>query len=425
MRTIIHHIRLVDETMDTRGALLIEGGIIQGVFAADAAGEGALREGADLVIDGRDLANRGEAALMPAFVDLHAHFREPGFPEKETLESACLAAAAGGFGTAACMANTKPVIDTLAAAEALKARGDALGIIDLYPVMALSRGMAGEELSGIAALETPRCPLPAGKTPRLLSEDGKDVASDPLFLAAFAEARRLGLPVSCHCDEGGEDAAVRRAIALGKAAGAHVHIAHVSTAEAAGMIREAKAALAAEGSAAAFRLSCEATPHHLALTEDASRALGPASHGRVNPPLRTEADRRALIAALLDGTIDAVATDHAPHSAADKAAGAPGFTGLETAFAVCLGVLGPAGIDLRRLSSLMSAAPARLLALPDRGRLAPGLRADLVIAAPGAPWTVRPEALKSRGKNTPFAGRELRGKVLLTLHRGRIVFDGR
>jgi dihydroorotase len=280
------------------------------------------------------------------------------------------------------------------------------------------------------------------------------VADDALFLAALAEARRLGLPVSCHCDAGGdaaaaakqagkgraiwsrieENLATRRALDLGKRARAHLHIAHVSTAEAAAMIRAEKAALPAarEDAAEGFSLSCEATPHHLALTEAVSRALGEESHGRVNPPLRTEADRRTLVEALLDGTIDAIATDHAPHSQADKAGGAPGFTGLETAFAAAhTALLRPAagdpaaspGIDLRRLSSLMSAAPARILALPDRGRIAPGLRADLIAADPGARWRVRPEALKSRGKNTPFAGQELWGRVLLTIHGGRIVFD--
>jgi dihydroorotase len=193
---------------------------------------------------------------------------------------------------------------------------------------------------------------------------------------------------------------------------------------------------------AAFHLTCEVTPHHLALTESDARALGEESRGRVNPPLRSEDDRREIIRAVCDGTIDAIATDHAPHTGADKAAGAPGFTGLETAFGVSYTTLvrdktgqGDAGhgdsgydnagegISLSRLSSLMSAAPARILGLGDRGRIAAGFRADLILVDPEARWQVRPEAGRSRAGNSPFAGRELRGRVLLTLRGGRVVFQ--
>jgi dihydroorotase len=275
----------------------------------------------------------------------------------------------------------------------------------------------------------------------MLSEDGRDVIDESLFLAALKEARRLGLPVSCHCDFGGTEAeaakqrgdarriwsrieeinAVRRVIALGKKAGCHIHIAHVSTAEAAEIIRKAKAECRAGG----FTLSCEATPHHIACTEADADALGTESFGRVNPPLRTEADRRAMIAALLDGTIDAVATDHAPHTRTDKEAGAPGFTGLETAFAVCYTELVRSGLmDLRRLSALMSANPARLIGLGgDRGRIQPGFRGDLVIVEGEAARAVDSEKFRSRGKNSPFTGRKLWGRILLTIHRGRVVFE--
>jgi dihydroorotase len=214
---------------------------------------------------------------------------------------------------------------------------------------------------------------------------------------------------------------------MAEAALCHIHIAHVSTKEAAAMIREAKARRAAEGSP--LNISCEVTPHHLALTEEDAAALGRESRGRVNPPLRGEEDRLALIGAVADGTVDAIATDHAPHTEADKKAGAPGFTGLETAFAVCYTALGPSGVSLSKLSSLMSAAPARILGLAGvgegRGRIAPGLRADFCIADTGRIWTVEPAAFRSRGKNSPFAGRKLQGAVLMTIHGGRIVFDGR
>ncbi|GHU96848.1 dihydroorotase [Spirochaetia bacterium] len=482
---VLKNFHLVDETMDIRGSVVIEDGLIREIIPdsldfsedsdlwsveADKNLEYAVL-GADMVIDGRNIAfgNREYIpadwanhlpVLMPALIDLHAHFRDPGFPDKETLESASLAAAAGGFGTVVCMANTNPVTDSPEAASALKARSDALALIDLYPAMSLTSGMAGQELSDITRLDPSATPAV-----RLLSEDGKDVADDALFLAAFTEARRLGLPVSCHCDAGGpeaeaakragepravwsrieENAATRRAIALGKQAGCHVHIAHVSTAEAVQMVRDAKAeirSIPAEVKDTAvvegigipinggitvrreFTITCEATPHHLALTEETARKLGDESRGRVNPSLRTEADRQAVIAAILDGTIDAIATDHAPHTAEDKEKGAPGFTGLETAFAVCNTVLAREGIlSLSRLSSLMSAAPARILGLTDRGRLAPGCRADLLIADTEAAWTVDPARFKSRGKNSPYTGRGFAGRILLTIRRGRVVFE--
>jgi dihydroorotase len=280
--------------------------------------------------------------------------------------------------------------------------------------------------------------------PRLLSEDGKDIEDEGLFLAALKEARRIGVPVSCHCDFGGseaaaaraalmgrevlsrveENAAVRRAIELGKQAGCHLHIAHVSTKEAAGLVRAAKEFNAGSGQSGAFTISCEAAPHHLSLTEERAAFLGAESYGRVNPSLRSEEDRQALIAAVLDGTIDAIATDHAPHSGTDKAAGAPGFTGLETAFAVCRGVLVCRGrLDLSRLSALMSAAPARILALADRGRVQAGFRADLIIAAPDAKRHIEPQSFKSKGKNSPYIGMELQGTILMTINKGRIVFD--
>jgi dihydroorotase len=441
VRVVFKNFRIIDEERDFFGGLVVEDALIQ-----DVADTGNIPDG-DIVIDGASHSNAmafGESAvLMPAFIDLHSHFREPGFSEKETaplsevLESASLAAAAGGFATVVCMANTKPVIDTIDKARSLKARGDALGLIDLYPVLSLTKNMEGRELSGIKDIV---CGKNGVRLPLMLSEDGKDVADDGLFLAAMGEAKRLGLPVSCHCDFGGPEAeaakstgckraewsrmeenfAVRRAIELGKKAGCHIHIAHVSTKEAAEIISEAKKKPVAENG---FYLTCEATPHHIGATEEDARRMGDETYGRVNPPLRLKADREAIIAAVGDGTIDAIATDHAPHSENDKAAGMPGFTGLETAFAASLTYLAP-DTGLQRLSALMSANPARILGLGDRGRIAKGLRADLVLADTGTKWKVEPEIFKSRGKCSPFAGKELRGKIIMTLNAGKIVFGG-
>jgi len=451
---LLKNFRIVDETTDARGSVLVEDGIIKEVFiekdndnstqsAANITARYA-EYNADTVIGGRNLA------LMPAFVDLHAHFREPGFSEKETLESACLAATAGGYGTVVCMANTAPATDSLLQALSVRERTTALGLVDVYPALSLTQKMEGKALSEITLLagkdQNPNpdiSTLNPHRNIRLLSEDGKDVADDPLFLAAMAEARRTGIPISCHCDLDGENNATRRVIELGKIAGCHIHIAHVSTKEAVEMIREAKKTIPGN---TGFSLTCEATPHHIALTEKDAAALGAETHGRVSPPLRTEEDRQALIAAIVDGTVDAIATDHAPHTQADKEKSAPGFSGLETAFAVCYSTLVlPGYISLSKLSSLMSAAPARILVHrrhgkdteeegvhgghgrdtdeEDRGRIAPGLRADFAVADLSARWTVDPAAFKSRGKNSPFAERELCGRIAMTIRGGSVVFQ--
>jgi dihydroorotase len=418
------------------GSVILENGIIKKVMPQNAqTSDGRLSTQAadicdavyDVVIDGKGLT------LLPAFIDLHTHFRDPGFPDKETIESASLAASAGGYGTAVCMANTKPVLDTFEAIRGLKARSTALGLIDLYPAMALTKGMEGKEMSDIKrglmkeAGGMPLFPYPV----RIFSEDGKDVVDDALFLKALSAAARFGAPVSCHCDNGGveaEDAkrageprevwsrieennATKRALRFGSEAGCSLHIAHVSTKEAVALVREAK-----QKKACKARVTCEATPHHIALTQETAVRLGKESFGRVNPPLRTEEDRCAIIAGIVDGTIDAIATDHAPHTAQDKASGAPGFSGLETAFAVCYTELVRKGvISLQKLSSLMSAEPARILGLEDRGTLQEGLRADLVIVDTEAAWTVYPALFKSRGKNSAFSGEKVWGKVLTTI----------
>jgi dihydroorotase len=425
MRTILKNFHLVDEETDALGSIIVQDGIISDIYAGDSLPDKKI-SGSAMIIDGKNLSSSDKLpVLMPAFVDLHAHFRDPGSGgngaiPSEVIESACMAAAAGGFGTVVCMANTKPAIDTVEKAAALKKRSDVLGLIDLYPVMSLSKNMEVKELSGITA-------IPASGSsyiPLMLSEDGKDPDNDDLFLAAMKEAKRIGIPVSCHCDFGGdENNAVRRVIELGKKAGCRIHIAHVSTKNTLQTIREAKLEFKAGGSA----LTCEAMPHHLCLTEEDANKLGAKTWGRVNPPLRSEEDRQALINALKDGTVDAIATDHAPHSAVDKEAGAPGFSGFETAFAALYTELIRGGaIDFKRLSSLLSANPARLLGFgntPKRSLLLPDCAADLAILDTEAAWIVESEKFFSRGKNSPFAGRQLYGKILMTIVMGRIVFQ--
>ena len=443
MVLVLKNFRLVDETTDVCGSVIVEDGVIKEVYSANAdddafdfiMAEKEIEQAAyhaDVVLDGSHLKQCDGLVLMPAFVDLHAHFREPGFSDKETLESACLAALAGGYGTVVCMANTKPATDTIEQAQSIKNRSDALGLIDLYPVLSLTREMEGKELSEITLLKENQS---NSQVVRLLSEDGNDVADSELFLSAMTQARRTGIPISCHCDLGGENNATKRAIELWKKAGCRLHIAHVSTKEAAAMIREAKKNNSDKPKAAFLKtevlkkpqLSCEVTPHHIALTGKDAVTMGLESFGKVNPPLQTEEDRQALIEAIADCTVDAIATDHAPHTKADKESGAPGFTGLETAFAVCYSTLViPGYISLLKLSSLMSAGPARILGLDrgskGRGRIEPGLRADFAIADLRTSWTVDAAHFKSRSKNSPFAGKRLHGKIVMTIHNGLVYY---
>jgi len=437
MKLILKNFRIVDEETDMDGSLVIENGIIGELMAGQ---QSFSEDGAAIIMDGKSFVSSGNLpVIMPAFVDLHAHFRESGSPEKEiihtelippevslpseVLESASMAAAAGGFGTVVCMANTRPPTDTIKQAAAVKSRCDTLGFIDLYPVISLTKGMEGKELSEISCLPGKDTFPPGGFLPLMLSEDGKDLSDDSLFLAAMEEAKRIGIPVSCHCDHGGDEhSAVRRVIELGKAAGCHIHIAHVSKKDTVDLIRREKAEAAAKADSG-FTLTCEVMPHNLCLTVEDARKLGEKSWGRVNPPLASEEDRQALISALADGTIDVIATDHAPHRAAGKEAGAPGFSGFETAFAAVYTELVRGGVmNLKRLSALMSANPSRLLGFGgNRGRILPGYRADLAVIDIDAPWTVDPSKFKSRGRNSAFAGEELFGRILMTIHKGRVV----
>lgn len=428
----------MDRDRDARGAVLISGGKIAAVF------EGS---DADLPEGVRGFDAKG-AVLMPAFVDLHAHFRDPGFTHKEDVSSGSRAAAAGGYGTVVLMANTDPVVSTEADAESVNERVRACGLVESFQAVSLTRNFDGRDTSELSLLDSRAVPV--------ATEDGREVASAAVMLDAMKRCARTGVIVSCHCEdpelaaaakpfrvaaleaakngneaearsalvEAGrllrlaEDTMTERNLALAGEAGCRVHIAHVSTKGSLDAVRRAKAdgvALSRDESLAC--VTCEVTPHHLSLTDERFEI--------VNPPLRSEADREALIEGINDGTVDAIATDHAPHTAADKASGAPGFSGIQIAFPVCNTALVKTGlIGLSKLSALMSANPARILGL-ERGLLEPGQDADLVLVDPGIPFTVDPSdggSWFSLGKNTPLAGSVLYGKILATLKKGRAVY---
>ena len=506
--TLIYNARLLDESMDTPGAVLVMDGKIRSVFQGYYTNSETLEKMARSVLaeDGLEektpleLHNAHGLTLTPAFIDMHVHLRYPGQTQKEDLNSGLHAAAAGGYGTIVAMPNTKPVVSSIEMAMKIEREAAAIGLTHLFQTVSLTKDFEGSDTSHLDFVEKKYVPV--------VSEDGRDVPTSDIMLEAMTKAAEKGLIVSCHSEDMtlgptakpfrsealeimkgvglsawgtgdeafdpddednaealnridlaltkaneilalAEDVATVRNIMLAKQADCHVHIAHVSTAVSMNAIREAKNELydeeadynADEADAAyqafeegekyspapnprtigngGFSISCEVTPHHLALCgtdEPYIRAL-------VNPPLRSEDDRLALIEALRDGTADVISTDHAPHTADDKAGGAPGFTGLETAYAVCNSVLVKDNqFNPRRLSQLMSAAPARLLGL-QKGLLRSGYDADLTIVDPDEEWVVDSSKFYSKGKATPFEGRTVTGKVKFLFIDGRLVFE--
>jgi dihydroorotase len=372
--------------------------------------------------------------LLPAFVDLHVHLREPGHEYKETIETGLQAAAAGGFGHVCAMPNTCPVNDTRAVTDFMLERARAVvGGSELHPVGAITRGLEGKQLTEMAELRE------AGIV--AVSDDGRCVGSSAVMRRALEYAKNFDLVLIQHAEdheltlgaemhEGvvstrlglrgwpriAEDTIVARDLILAGYLGARYHLAHVSTAGAVALVREAKAR--------GLQVSCEVTPHHLLLTEQALVGYDPVY--KVNPPLRESADRDALRAALADGTIDCIATDHAPHSSLEKdcelSEAASGVMGLELCWSLMLGLVRAGELGLGRLLDALSTRPARVVGL-DPPRLREGETAELVLVDPEQRWIPSKTRLKSKARNSPFLHQELTGRVLLTMARGRVVFE--
>ncbi len=372
--------------------------------------------------------------VMPGFVDLHEHLREPGFEYKETIASGSMAAAAGGFTTICAMPNTKPVIDSKVMVEYLnyKAADDAQ--INVVPVGAVTVSQQGEVLADIEGM--------AAAGALALSEDGKSVMNPLVYKEGMKKAAQLGLVVLAHCEDRGllaggvmnagkkaqelglpgitnsvEDVVVARDILLAKETGVKLHLCHCSTADSVALVRM--------GKELGVKLSAEVCPHHFAMTED--EIPGDDANYKMNPPLRTQADADALIAGLADGTMEVIATDHAPHSAEEKKKPfleAPfGIVGSETAFALSYTVLVKGGhLSFLQLVEKLSANPARILGI-DRGDISVGHIADLVIADVKEPYVIDVGNFISKGKNSPFQGRTVYGKVLLTMVNGEVVYE--
>ena len=353
--------------------------------------------------------------VCPGFIDMHVHLREPGFEYTETIASGTRAAAAGGFTAVACMANTFPVNDNRAVTDYILARAKVEGVVRVYPIGAVTRNLEGRQLAELAEQAEAGCVA--------FSDDGKCVMNAELYRRAMEYAMPFGTPIishaeDCHLAHGApmneglvatelglsgqpgaaEDVMVARDIILAELTGAHLHIAHISTAGAVRLVREARAR--------GVRVTAEVTPHHLVLTDEAVRSYDP--NCKMAPPLRTKRDVEACLEGLIDGTIECVATDHAPHATSEKegefAEAANGIVGLETAVPILLDrLVRPGVVDLPTLVARLTAGPARLLNLPG-GSLAPGAAADVTILDLERPFTVDPTAFQSRSRNTPFAG---------------------
>ena len=388
---------------------------------------------------------RGQV-LVPGFIDLHAHLREPGFEESETVATGARAALAGGFTTICAMPNTEPALDSAGLVGELLARAAAAGAARVLPIGTITRGRRGKELADLMELAAAGCVA--------FSDDGSPVADARLFRSALLYAAAAGRPISEHAQDpalvgkgvmhegavsaklglpgqpsASEDSAIARDIALARDTGARLHVAHLSTAGAVELVRRAKSAGVA--------VTAEVTPHHLAMTDEwvaGRRALaweeGPSSTAaqampydsstKVNPPLRTLADVRACWAGLADGTIDAIATDHAPHSSEKKDVeydqAAFGISTIETALPLVLGGVRAGWATLAQVIAALTTGPARVL-----GRTVPA--DDWVLFDPDREWTVSAETLRSKGRNTPLLGRLLRGRVLLAIVGGEVRYE--
>ncbi len=431
--------RIIDASqgLDAVGDLYVVDGRVKAVVSA---GEPGTEMPADAVT-----IEAGGAIVSPGFVDLHCHLREPGLEEKETIADGTRAAARGGFTSVCPMANTKPPVDSKAVVEYVQRTARAVGAVRVFPVASVTKGMSGKELTEMGELAE------AGVV--AFSDDGKPVANARIMRAALEYSKMFDRPIMPHSEDpelaaGGvmnegpvatrlglkgwpaaaEEVMIARDLELAALTGGRLHVAHVSTAGAVELVRRAKAM--------GIRVTAEATPHHLALTDewvagarwDGRRAEPYDTSTKVNPPLRAEADRRALLEGLRDGTIDAIATDHAPHSVVDKLCeydqAAFGISGFETALATLLRLVRNEELDLKLVLEKLTLGPARAFGLA-AGTLVVGAPADVVVFGPNLRWTVDPREFASKGKNTPLAGLPVVGKVIATLVGGEVVYNSR
>ena len=390
--------------------------------------------GSDLTVPaGATVIQAHGQLVLPGFVDLHVHFREPGFEYKETIQSGSAAAVAGGFTTVCCMPNTNPVNDNQAVTEFILERARLAGLANVLPIGAITKGSEGKELAEIGDLRRSGCVA--------ISDDGKPVMNSLVMRRAMEYALAFDLTVVDHCEDlhlaedgcmneglistelglpgipsAAEDVMVARNLSLSELTGARLHLAHISTAGSVRMMREAKAR--------GIKVTAEACPHHFTLTEELVRGYN--THAKMNPPLRTWDDVQAIKEGLRDGTIDAIATDHAPHATQEKQQDfteAPfGIVGLETALSLTLRLVDEGVLSLEEAVEKLTSGPAAAFGLK-KGTLAVGADADVVIVDQHEQWEVDPSKFKSKSRNTPYVGWKVKGRVNKTIVGGRVVFE--
>lgn len=422
MKLLIKNGRVIDphNQIDARLDILIEDGTVS-------------RVGNNLPADGADSIDAAGRLVVPGLIDIHVHLRDPGLEYKEDIASGTLAAVAGGFTAVACMPNTQPVNDNLAVTRYIQEKAREVGHCRVYPVAAITRGLKGESLTEMGELSE------AGVAG--FSDDGRPVESGAVMRRALEYSRPFGAAVISHAEdlslvgegvmnEGyvatelglkgipwvAEDAMIARDIMLAELTGGHLHVAHISTQGGVELVRQAKRR--------GVKVTCEATPHHFVLTDEAVRGYN--TNAKMNPPLRSEQDRQAIRQGLADGTIDCIATDHAPHHFDEKNVefnlAMNGIVGLETALPLTLKLVDEGVISLERAIELLSSGPAATLGLPG-GHLAEGAPGDVIIIDPELEWTVDENNLHSKSKNSPFIGWTMKGAAVTTVVAGQIVYS--
>lgn len=391
MKTVIKNAIVVDKNTHKKAEILIENGLIKEVS------ESISTDNETQIIDAQN------NIVMPAFVDLHVHFRDPGFTYKEDLETGSKAAIKGGYTTVNLMANTNPICDSEEKHKDIVTRGNAIGLVDIYQAVAVTENFDANTVVDYSKLST-----------KLLSDDGKGVPSDVVMYKALKKAKENNKLIMVHAESElskidyryAEDLITMRDLYLAEKLQTPIHFCHVSTMDAIKAIGQAKTK--------GVQVTCEIAPHHISLYD---------LDYRVNPPIRTKADVQALIEAVKQGIVDTIGTDHAPHTPEDKENGAPGMVGLETAFCVSYtSLVKENGIDIKTLSGLLSYGGAQILGV-NKGLIEPGYEADLVIVDVNKEITVDPTTFASKSKNTPFAGKKYYGQILTTIKKGEIKYS--
>ncbi len=392
MNLLIKNANIVDASQNFKGDLYIKNGIIEQI-------------GLNIEKDCETLDAKG-LTLLPSFVDLHVHFREPGYEYKEDIKSGSLSALKGGFTTVNLMGNTDPICSTKETLDYIMDKNEQAGLIDIHQTVSMTRNFDGEDISHLEDL--PDCV-------KFISDDGKGVKNNKIMLDIMDKAKGRDWVMISHaededitpyCTRLSENIITIRDIELAKYTGAKLHMAHVSTKESIEYIIDAKKKNA--------KVTCEVSPHHITLTDSTSY--------RVNPPLRKQEDVDVIIKAIQDGFIDTIATDHAPHSIEDKEKGAPGMVGLETAFSVSYTSLVKGNhIDLNKLSELLSKNPAEIMDI-NAGEIKPGFDGSVVLVDLDKEYKIDPENFASKGKNTPFGDMNVYGEIVNTIVKGEVKY---